>query len=331
MSGELRGIDPDSYGHSLANLTELVLPILDAADVGSVVEIGAYAGDLTRSLLGWAGEDGARITAIEPKPPPALEELAAEHRELELVAEPSHDALRHLPIPDAVIIDSDHNYYTLSGELRLIAERAPKGELPLLMLHDVGWPNARRDIYYAPERIPEQERQPMVRGASLFPGEPGVVAAGLPTWWAAEREGGPRNGVLTAIEDFVADRDGLRMAIVPLFWGLGVLWRVGAPWAGSVADVVAGWDRHPILERAEANRVLHLARTRVEIGRANARAARQEELLRRMLNSSAFAWGERLSRLRKRGRPMFSRREIREALGEDGGDGPERPPGDRSG
>jgi len=327
MSGELRGIDPDSYGHSLANLSELVIPILDAARARSVVEIGAYAGDLTRELLDWAGGDGARITAIEPKPPPALQGLAREHPELELVDEASHDALRHLPLPDAVIIDSDHNYYTLSGELRLIAERAPNGELPLLLFHDVGWPNARRDIYYAPERIPEDERQPMVRGASLYPGEPGVVESGLPTWWAAEREGGPRNGVLTAIEDFIAGRDRLRLAIVPLFWGLGVLWRTDAPWASAVADVVAPWDSNPILERAEANRVLHLARTRVEIGRASARAARHEQLLRRMLNSSAFAWGERLSRLRKRGKPMFSRREIREALDEDERGGPDRPPG----
>src|SRR5918994_769823 len=116
MTGELRGIDPDSYGHSLANLAELVLPILGTAGARSVIEIGAYTGDLTRELLDWAAEDGVRITAIEPKPPPALEELARDHPELELVAEPSHDALRHLPISDAVIIDSDHNYYTLSGE-----------------------------------------------------------------------------------------------------------------------------------------------------------------------------------------------------------------------
>ena len=331
MTGELRGIDPDSYGHSLANLAELVLPILGTAGARSVIEIGAYTGDLTRELLDWAAEDGVRITAIEPKPPPALEELARDHPELELVAEPSHDALRHLPISDAVIIDSDHNYYTLSGELRLIAERAPDHDLPLLLFHDVGWPNARRDIYYAPERIPEHERQPMVRGASLFPGEPGVVDAGLPTWWVAEREGGPRNGVLTAIEDFVADRDGLRLAIVPLFWGLGILWRADAPWAGAVADVVAAWDRHPILQRVEANRVLHLASTRVEIGRANARVARQEELLTRMLNSSAFAWGERLSRLRKRGTPLFSRREVRDVLGEDGGEAQGPPSSGRPG
>ena len=53
-----------------------------------------------------------------------------------------------------MILDGDHNYYTLSEELRLIAERASGARLPLLIFHDIGWPLARRDAYYAPERIP---------------------------------------------------------------------------------------------------------------------------------------------------------------------------------
>ena len=31
----------------------------------------------------------------------------------------------NIPLPDAVIVDGDHNYYTVSEELRLIGERAP--------------------------------------------------------------------------------------------------------------------------------------------------------------------------------------------------------------
>ena len=54
-----------------------------------------------------------------------------------------------------VVIDGDHNYYTVSEELRLIGERAAGAELPLLLFHDVCWPHARRDDYFAPELIPE--------------------------------------------------------------------------------------------------------------------------------------------------------------------------------
>jgi hypothetical protein len=315
-SADVRGNDPESYGHSLANLAELIFPILDAAEARSVVEIGAYAGDLTRELLEWAAGAEASVTAIEPVPPPALLDLHREHPELELVAEVSHDALRHLPLASAVIVDGDHNYYTITEELRLIDERASGSEFPLVLFHDVCWPNARRDTYYAPDRIPEEHRQPMVRGANLFPGEPGVVDGGLSTWWAAEREGGPRNGTLTAVEDFVDGREVLRLAVIPAFFGLGVLWREDAPWAGAVADVVAPWDRNPILERLEANRVLRIATEQAEVARLHAQYGRQEHLLRRMLGSSAFAVGERLSRLRKGGRPLFSREQVRQALGE---------------
>ena len=42
----------------------------------------------------------------------------------------------------------------------------------------------------------------------------------------------------------------------------------------------------------------------------------QEALLRTMLDSNAFGLAERISRVRQRGRPAFSRDEVRRALGE---------------
>ncbi len=61
-----------------------------------------------------------------------------------------------------MIIDGDHNYYTVREELRLIAERAAGAELPLLLFHDVCWPHGRRDDYFDPEQIPAEYRQPIV-------------------------------------------------------------------------------------------------------------------------------------------------------------------------
>jgi hypothetical protein len=64
--------------------------------------------------------------------------------------------------------------------------------------------------------------------------------------------------------------------------------------------------------------VLHIATEHAQVGELiplQERAAIQEDVLRLMLNSSAFAWAERLSRLRKGGRPAFSREVVRRALG----------------
>jgi hypothetical protein len=310
-------------GFSLANVAELLFPCLDAVGARSVMEIGAFRGDLTRELLDWANAAGARVTAIEPLPPLELLELANDRPELELVRKTGQDALGDGPLPDALIIDGDHNYYTLSEELRAIDERARDSEMPLLMFHDVGWPHARRDTYYAPERVPDEHRQPLARDAAIVPGESGTTEMGLRYEWAAEREGGPRNGVLTAIEDFVRDRPDLRLAIVPAFFGFGVLWRNDAPWGDAVAAILAPWDRSPLVERLEANRVAHMidsvrkAHELEQLALMRERRDRyleQERLLRTMLGSRAFTWGERLSRLRKGGRPTFSRDQVRRAL-----------------
>jgi hypothetical protein len=309
--------DPGRWGHSFVNLAELLVPCLDAVSARSVVEVGAYAGDLTELLLEWAARVDARVVAIDPAPQEELVALDQARDDLELIRGTSHEALQQLELPDAIVIDGDHNYYTVSEELRLIGERADGAELPLLLFHDVCWPHARRDSYYTPERIPDEHRQPMVEGGGLFPDESGTRPGALPYKWTAAQEGGPRNGVLTAIEDYVSERPGLRLAVVPAFFGFGAVWHAEAPWADAVAEILDPWDRNPILERLEANRVYHLATMHVqmmEAAIAQQRSARKEKVIAKLLNSRSFALAQQLSRLRRGGEPAFSRDALRRAL-----------------
>jgi hypothetical protein len=312
--------DPDENAASIVNAAELVFGCLDAAGARSLAEVGAFHGKSTRELLAWAQRSGARVLAIDPTPEPALRELAAERVDLELIERTSIEALADLDV-DAVILDGDHNYYTLSEELRLIPSRRPERELPLLVFHDIGWPLARRDAYYAPERIPAEHRQPLARNVYLVPGEPGTVDGGMPFACVAAREGGPGNGILTAIEDFTAEREQLVFASVPAFFGIGFAWDRRAPWASAVAEVLAPWDRNPVLERLEANRLRQMSeRYRITklLDDLEARSEARDELLRTMLGSRALALAERASGVVRRGRPAFSRAQIRAALGEPG-------------
>jgi hypothetical protein len=316
--------DPEHWGVSMAQVAEIMLRCLEAAGARSVAEVGAFAGDLTRVLVWWAAQTGARVDAIDPAPRPGLEQLAAERPELKLIRETSLRALPHIPLPDAIVIDGDHNYYTVSEELRLIGERAPGAELPLLLFHDVCWPHGRRDDYFDPEQIPDAARHPTAGPDGLYPGEPGVRPGGLPYPKSAAHDGGPANGVLTAIEDFVAIRDGVRLALVPAFFGFAIAWHTDRPWSGDLAAVVEPFDRHPVLERLEANRVEHLARgylRQTEVWALQRRLARQQALLQRLLDSSAFAVAERLSRLRASAgiatnQSVVSKEEIRAAMRE---------------
>jgi hypothetical protein len=309
--------DPDENAASLSNLAEVLFGCLDAIEARTVVEIGAFHGKSTNEMLAWAERAGATVIAVDPAPQPDLIEIAAAHPELELVEATSHEALPALPDADAIIIDGDHNYFTLSEELRLISERSPGAALPLLMLHDIGWPLARRDGYYAPERIPTEHRQPLAHNTYLAPDEPGTAADGMPFACVAAAEGGAANGILTAVEDFLAGHPELEFAKVPAFFGFGILWHPQAPWAGAVAQAVAPWDRNPVLERLEANRVLHLVERyrmtrRLEI--AVDRGERADEVLAALQGSRAFGVAEQLSRLHGRGRPAFTRDQVRRAL-----------------
>jgi hypothetical protein len=315
--------DPTRWAHSMAHHAELLLPCLDATGARLVVEIGAFAGELTRLLADWASGSGARVLAIDPSPQDQLIALERERDEVELVRATSLDALPRLPAPDVVIVDGDHNYHVVSEELRLIAERGAGAGLPLLLFHDVAWPHARRDDYFDPEGIPEERRHPLAGSSGgLFPGDPGLRADGLPYPRSAAHEGGPENGVLTAAEDFVARHDGLRLAVVPAFFGFGAVWHKDASWAGAIADLLAPWDGSPLLRRLEENRVYHLATSharQVQLWRAEERIARQEKLLLRLLESRAFSIAERLSRIRVRAgvapaQSVISKQEVRRAL-----------------
>jgi Methyltransferase domain len=295
--------DPGQWGASLINNAEAMVACLEVAGAQSVVEVGAYAGDLTRFLLDWAKTSGAQVWAIDPEPQKELVQLDKEREALRLFRATSLEALKTMERADAYVIDGDHNYYTVSEEIRLVVERDAGTDMPLLMFHDVGWPHARRDDYFAPEQVPDEYRQATIEGGGLFPGLSDPRPGGLPYKWPAAAEGGPRNGVLTAVEDFVGTDEHLRFAILPSFFGLGIVWDARSAYAERLGEMLSPLDRNPIIARLEANRTYHLAAVHhqmMEVTAARQRIHRQEMVLRRLLNSSAFALAEQLSRLRKR-------------------------------
>lgn len=295
----------------MANLDELMFPVFETSGIGSIAEIGAYAGDLTGVLLEWATPRGVSVTAVDPVPQPALVEMAEDSSNLRLERATSIEAIPRMELPDAFIIDGDHNYHTVSEELRLIAEKAGDEPMPLLLFHDVCWPHGRRDSYYAPDRIPDEYRETIAEGVGIAPEEPGLTYGGFPYKWVQEREGGERNGVLTAVEDFLAERDDLELAIVPIFFGFGVSWPREAPYAGALRELLAPWDRNPMLARLEWNRVKSLAQSyvsRTEVAVLRERNWRQEKLLLEIGRSTGLAVTDRLSRFNRNGNPGLRER-----------------------
>lgn len=207
---------------------DVIEPILEAVKPNVIVEIGSDYGPNTRNILKFCERAGGKLHVVDPLPKYDVAEWQERHGE-RLVFHPdlSLAAIPKIDGSDVVLIDGDHNWYTVFNELREIEKRCAElsRPFPLVMLHDVGWPYARRDLYYAPETIPAEYRQPYTRGG-LMPGSSRILKDGGLNRHLdhATREGGPRNGVLTAAEDFARETDReLELTVVPGLHGLGVL------------------------------------------------------------------------------------------------------------
>lgn len=204
-----------------------VWPLVQAARARRIVEIGALRGETTALMLEDLGPD-VELYVIDPVPAfdPAEHERQFPGRYLFHRAL-SHDVLPELPAMDVALVDGDHNWYTVYHELRMLAQSARRdgAPLPVLVLHDVCWPYGRRDLYYDPETVPPEGRQPF-RQLGIKPGQSELLARGgvNPLHYNAVTEGGPRNGVMTALDDFVAEHDQpLRIVLLPVYYGLAIV------------------------------------------------------------------------------------------------------------
>lgn len=250
--------------HSMSEFSGQIMPCLNAAGARNIVEIGAEYGGMSQLLAKHAESNGGTLTSIDPTPKREFLEWVAANRHVRHVAKPSLEAIPALSDVDAWVIDGDHNYYTVGNELAIIDQLSQRDGKPLLaILHDVAWPCARRDQYYNPSQIPEEYRQPFSWDSGVTLDEETAVPhrgfRGHGDFAYALKSGGERNGVLTAVEDFLAaaraDGRDLAFALVPAVFGLGIVFAADAPWSASVAEIVLPFHDNPLIARLEENRL----------------------------------------------------------------------------
>jgi hypothetical protein len=253
-------VDEPLLLHSLSEHGEVIFAALDAAAPRRIVEIGSETGGFTKELLDWATAHDAQLATVEPQPTKEIRALAASVDAFRLVEGRSPAALADLDPADAYVIDGDHNHWTVSGELEAVYG---DGRTPLAILHDVGWPCARRDQYYAPDAIPGHALLAHSWTGGRDPDSEELVAGGFEGAYefaVAEREGGERNGVLTAVEDFLAAHPGLEYRQVAPIFGVGFVYAADAPYGPRLRELLDPWHESRLLERLERNRVRLYAR-----------------------------------------------------------------------
>jgi hypothetical protein len=270
--------------HSLTNHREVILGALETASVRTIAEVGSETGGFTEMLVRWAEPRGARVWTVEPAPAEEIRALARTREHYTVVEGISPAALPAVPPADAWVLDGDHNYWTVAAELAEIGRRPPEGRShALVVLHDVGWPCGRRDQYYAPSALPPEGLHPYTYSGGVVPGVPGIVDGGFRgegEFAYAEHEGGPANGVLTAVEDYLATRNDLVYRQVPSVFGLGVLFPADAPYAAELRGMLDPLHEQPALQRLERNRLaLYLRVLELQDALGAQHAARDRQLV----------------------------------------------------
>jgi Methyltransferase domain len=204
----------------------ILLRVVEAARPRCLVEVGVDSGLLTEKLLAYGAESGAVVHAIDPHPHIDIAAWRERHGgQLVFHRALSLEVLGELDEADLVFIDGDHNWFTVYNELKLLEDtKAKHGSIPpLIALHDVDWPYGRRDMYYDPDTIPEADRHPYREVGIAVSGSDvaGRFNAGFNN---AIDEGGPRNGIRTAVEDFMKEsRFDWSLTFIPGFHGLAVV------------------------------------------------------------------------------------------------------------
>jgi hypothetical protein len=207
----------------------LVKPYIFKSGYRRICEIGASFGENTDKLL----EIGfVEITIIDPCMDLDLSEKYRNEKRVRVFRGLSLETLSKISGAfDCILIDGDHNWYSVYNELMIIQARGLLRNGGTIFFHDVDWPYGRRDMYYQPESIPREFVHPCEK-KGIVPGKSELSVdsefnAGL---YNAVHEGGEKNGVLTAIEDFLRENRGAyKFFCLHHQAGLGILLKTKNP------------------------------------------------------------------------------------------------------
>ncbi len=246
----------------------LLRPAFEALKPRSILEIGAAEGSHSVHLAGYAAEHGATLTIVDPFPRFDFVALRRRHQaSITLLTRKSLEAIPSLPRHDVVLIDGDHNWYTVHEELRaLLAVAGSAQAFPVVFLHDTGWPYGERDMYFFPGDIPGHALHPKAIGGVAPDRNLLIPSGGLNTrMYHALAQGGERNGVRTAIMDFLRETKGLSATMVTGFHGIAAVYPEALPRTNAAfGALLAEMQATPFLGRhialLEEDRVNLIAR-----------------------------------------------------------------------
>lgn len=128
------------------------------------------------------------------------------HPKFKIINGNSLDVLKFQVDYEAIFIDDDPNWYTIYNELNLI--KKANDEFPIVFICNNTFPHKRRDSYVNPENIPQEFRQEYIKGLPITYENNEIIIED--EYYHACDENTARNGVLTAIEDFLNENPNIQ-------------------------------------------------------------------------------------------------------------------------
>ncbi|MEX0972456.1 MAG: glycosyltransferase [Solirubrobacterales bacterium] len=255
----------------------VVFPVLDVCRPATVVEVGGGDEALDALLEEAARQLDATLVRVGPG------EVGAAG-------------------PDLALVHGEPNWYSVTEALKRLGDMAAAGDslFPVTLVHGVDWPTGRRDSYPNPSAVPVGARQPHAPDGGVE---------------RAVDEHDQRNGVLTAVEDFLAGAgEPLELIHVPGLGGTALLVaekRLSGKGSRALRQLLKGLRQSPQsqaqIAAIDAERVRALARIdelteELEAARAglSTQSSAEVELLRHRIAELADSQAELKEALARR-------------------------------
>ena len=245
--------------HSMENFSNFYLKILGITKVKNICEIGSEFGGNTEILLDYVEKNDGKLTCIDPNPDEKFRNLAYLGK-INFIESMSLSSINSVDDIDAWFIDGDHNWYTVFNELVMIGKKFRENSKELLIfVHDVDWPSGYRDMYYNPESIPKEFLHEHSWDLGTVPDNPNLIEGGFrgngAFAWAYVL-GGEKNGVRSAINDFLIEEKGkIEFMSIPGVFGMGVLFSKEHAFYDEIKKEIEPFCCNPFLEKLEKNRL----------------------------------------------------------------------------
>lgn len=153
------------------------------------------------------------------------------------IPDDSLNVLRELNNFDAVFINGDPNWYTVYNELNIIKKNNSK--FPIVFVCNNKYPHKRRDSYRDPNIIPNEFKNECCNDLPILYKEGNEIKCTnvKDGFCHAIDENTPKNGVLTAIEDFLKENSSLKFLELNQLEGISLIY-LSSEFADNIIDEI---------------------------------------------------------------------------------------------